>query len=416
MRVERVGVGGLRQRVGRVELEPFGQALVGGDPQPLVAGIPEAADLRDVSEGAAGLDQAARRERGERPHAVDELVDVAGDAEVVTPGPEIAHHDAQVAPDLALNVHVPRLEARGLEVRRDRRGRQPGRPGGGDRAVQTDEAGEGQRDGERRVGARGRHHVRHRLVPQERVSGPHRRLPVLEGIPHDPDARLEGVLGLVHAVPAGAHAHEGSGRGVEEHEPVLGVGGRHQAVEAKAQVQREVGGGLEAVLDEEPEGLLHDVARAVAERDREGVAAAGLEVGQAREPEVAGIGVEVGVLEAPPFPAELEGMAPAQVAHGVGEHQGGVGAALREARGSAEIQAEAVDRDLRQREGGRDADVHPVIGRVELCVRGERDVDPVEAEARLVHEPLAEDVRLVQGADLPVRLPGVPETGDRVPL
>ena len=78
-------------------------------------------------------------------------------------------------------------------------------------------------------------------------------------------------------------------------------------------------------------------------------------------------------------------MAPAQVAHGVGEHHGRIGAALREARGSAEVQAQAVDGDLRQGEGGRDAHAHPVVGRVELRVRGERDVDAVEAEAGLVH-------------------------------
>jgi hypothetical protein len=47
---------------------------------------------------------------------------------------------------------------------------------------------------------------------------------------------------------------------------------------------------------------------------------------------------------------------------------------------------------------------------------GSNDIDAVEPESNLVHEIRFEDMRLVQRHDLPVRVPGVAETGHRVEL
>ena len=74
--------------------------------------------------------------------------------------------------------------------------------------------------------------------------------------------------------------------------------------------------------------------------------------------------------------------------------------------GSAEVEAHALDGDLGQDDRRRDAVVDPVVLGVVRHVGRERDVDAVEAEARLVHDARAEDVGVVQGADLAVRAAG----------
>ena len=94
-----------------------------------------------------------------------------------------------------------------------------------------------------------------------------------------------------------------------------------------------------------------------------------------------------------------------------------VGAALRKIRArSAEVESEPGHGDLRQADRAGDAVVDAEIGGVDLEVRLEGDVDAVEAEPRLVHQIRAEDVGLVQGHDLAVRVAGVAETGNGVAL
>ena len=260
--------------------------------------------------------------------------------------------------------------------------------------------------------------VRHRLVAQERVGRPHRRPAVLERIPGDTHPRLDVVLVAVDLV-AGTTVPdlvEGDAGGIEVHEAVVRLGGRHQEVPADPHLQGYVGADLEVVLHEEAERLLGEVAVDVAEGHGESTPPPGLEVGQARIGERAAVGAEVDVVEGASLTPELEGVAAARVAEGVGEHVGGVGAALREPVGSAEVQPHALNGDLGEDGGRRDPAVDPVALRIVGHVGRERDVDAVIAEARLVHDARAEDTRVVQGADLPVGGPGVPEPGDGVAL
>ena len=117
LRVQRVGVGRLRQRVRPVELQPVRQPAVGGDPQAVVVREAEAGDLGDVAERGARQDRARRRHGRKRPHAVDELIDVAGHAQPIALRAEVADHRAGVAAELTLDVDVPGLHASGCEVR-----------------------------------------------------------------------------------------------------------------------------------------------------------------------------------------------------------------------------------------------------------------------------------------------------------
>src|SRR4029450_2936191 len=104
-----------------------------------------------------------------------------------------------------------------------------------------------------------------------------------ERVPDDADARLEVVLVVVDLVAAGlAHLQQLGGRGVEVDEAVLRLGRRDDAGVAQAELDARVRFQTDVVLYEESERLLGDVAVEVAERDREGRAAPGLEVREAR--------------------------------------------------------------------------------------------------------------------------------------
>ena len=79
---------------------------------------------------------------------------------------------------------------------------------------------------------------------------------------------------------------------------------------------------------------------------------------------------------------------------------------------AAEVQAEALNRDLRQRDRAVDADVDAEVRRVDDHVRIEVDADAVVADARFVDQRLAEDVRLVDRQDLAVAAARVAEVSN----
>src|SRR5947208_12603273 len=124
---------------------------------------------------------------------------------------------------------------------------------------------------------------------------------------------------------------------------------------------------------------------------------------------------EVVVVEAPHLAAELERMPPGQLAQGVGVHEDRVGAPLRESGRPSEIHR-PLNVDLRQPQIGVDAVVDAEGRRIELGVRVEGDEDPIQAEAEIVDHARAERVGLAEGEDLALRLAGVSEAGDVVPL
>ena len=206
------------------------------------------------------------------------------------------------------------------------------------------------------------------------------------------------------------------GGGVEDHEAVLRLAWRHDRVVPQPQLEREVRPRSQAVLHEEAEPVCPDVGRTVAQGHGEVVALACLEGREAAELKRAGVGREAVGHDVVELATELDGLAPAEVARRVGPPETRVGAPLREIRGPAEIQAQPDDGDLRDANRRRHAVVDAVVGRVQLGVWLERDVDPVETESRFVHEVRSKDVCLVESHDLAVRLPRVAESRDGVEL
>src|SRR2546427_3647461 len=122
------------------------------------------------------------------------------------------------------------------------------------------------------------------------------------------------------------------------------------------------------------------------------------------------------MLAPPNLTTELDDVMPAQVRRRVSASNRRDRTAVWEPGWSAEVQVEALDRDLGQREQEVDAVADAKIRRVDLQVRIEGDVQPVEAKPRLVHERLAEDVRFVDRHDLPVTAARVAEVRHGVAL
>ena len=206
------------------------------------------------------------------------------------------------------------------------------------------------------------------------------------------------------------------GRRVEHDEPVLCLLRGEIRVEPHAEIERQVPADLVRVAREESVRLHADIGRPVAQRDGEVAAKARLKAREAWEGEGAGVGRKAIAPETAPLAAELERMVAARQRRRIGDDVGRVFASLRKPLRATEVQADAVDGDLRQADGPRDTGLDAEAGLVELGVRIEGDVDPVESKPRLVHEALAEDVRFVQRHDLPVRVARIAEAGNRVAL
>src|SRR5205807_3703098 len=163
-------------------------------------------------------------------------------------------------------------------------------------------------------------------------------------------------------------------------------------VVAQAELQLQVPSGGDAVLNEGAERLGEEVVGSIAERNVERIAQPGLKCGNARIGKGASIQVEAGMLAPPNLPTELDDVIPAQVRRRVSPGNRRDRAAVWKPGRSAEVQVEALDRDLRQRDREVDTDADAEIRRVDHSVGIEGDVQPVEAQPRLVHERLAEDV------------------------
>ncbi len=304
-----------------------------------------------------------------------------------------------------------------VEILADGHGRKPPGQCCRLRAVETDVARERERRCQRRVGRRPRHRVGHGLIDRARVRGTHRGPPVARRIPDHAEARRYIVGGVVDRVAsAGSDAHQLPRRRIEDDEPVLRFLRRAIRVEPDAKIERQVPADLIRVAHEEPVRQHADVGRPIAQCDGEVAAEACLEACHAREGELARVGNEAYATETPPLTAELQRMVAARQRRSVRDHVGRVLASLRESLRAAEVECDTIDNDLRQGEGPRDAGVDAERRRVQHGVRVERDVDPVEPGTRLVHQPLAEDVRFVQRADLTVRVTRIAEAGNRVEL
>ena len=86
------------------------------------------------------------------------------------------------------------------------------------------------------------------------------------------------------------------------------------------------------------------------------------------------------------------------------------------AAGSAEVQRGTTDTHLWQPNWLRDPVIDSEVARVEQLIRNKRDVNSIEAKARLVGQRRTEDVRFVERKDLAPRLAGVAKARDGVSL
>ena len=152
--IERVGVERLRPGVRGVELQTARQAFGDGHPGGVVARKAAALHLRDVAEGGARKYGAGGRQGGEGPNAVDGLIDVARDPKVRAAGARVSQRHGQLAGELPLHVHVPRLHRRVPEPGIDRRRGEPCGPRRLDRADEGDRACRRERRGEWRIAGR----------------------------------------------------------------------------------------------------------------------------------------------------------------------------------------------------------------------------------------------------------------------
>src|SRR6185312_13831631 len=117
-------------------------------------------------------------------------------------------------------------------------------------------------------------------------------------------------------------------------------------------------------------------------------------VGSARESNIANAQAEVGNQIAASLATNLQRVPATQQRCRIRQNAEGVVTSLREARGSAEVQTDVRDDNLRNtdRTAQAIADVH--AGRIDQVGRVEDDRDPVQSETRFVDEARAEDMGL----------------------
>src|SRR6185369_18021652 len=86
----------------------------------VVARISRALDLHDVVQDRVWPERIGRRKARERPSAaIDWLVDISRDSEVSSLRTKVAYGHAEILPDFALDVEVPRLHVSIVEIRVD---------------------------------------------------------------------------------------------------------------------------------------------------------------------------------------------------------------------------------------------------------------------------------------------------------
>ena len=146
------------------------------------------------------------------------------------------------------------------------------------------------------------------------------------------------------------------------------------------------------------------------------VAEAALKGRDAREVELTGVEGEALLVRAPVLAADLENVRAIEVRRGVGGGERDDSPTLREIERTTEVEGQARDNDLRERERLVDADIHPQVGRVGHEVGVERDVDAVVADACFVDELFVDDVGFVDRQHLALAVARVAETRNGVEL
>ena len=235
--------------------------------------------------------------------------------------------------------------------------------------VETNRAGEGKRDGHRRVRARACHHARHGLVHEDCVGCAHRRPAVFEWIPGEAETRLKVLVVLViDLIDVGANSYERGAVRVEDNEAVVALGRRHVPLVTQAKLERQVRPQLIVVLHEEAERTLGDAASLIAECYAERVRRAIKERGDGRKVEQAGSHPEIIVEKLSVLAAGLEYVSPTEITDSVGNNKGRVAAPGRDICWPTEIEAASGDADLRESDGCCNAIKDAEICWVELAL------------------------------------------------
>src|ERR1043166_9004779 len=110
---------------------------------------------------------------------------------------EVTDGHCEIASDFALDVEMPRLHVRMVEIRIDIVGREAGRSRDGGGVLERDGAAERTRIRKRRIRRHRSHHVSYRLVGEDGVGCTHRSLSIVEWIPGDTEAWLEVLVVLL---------------------------------------------------------------------------------------------------------------------------------------------------------------------------------------------------------------------------
>ena len=352
-------------------------------------------------------------EAGNRADAVDALVPIANDSQVMA----LASHIRRLEHDsgrFMLHIEVVREDHAVAEVRIDGVDCRPGRGRRGEWVGQADVGGVVHGRGKWRVGAQAQHDIGGRLIVIDTESAANHGLAAAERIVRKPDARPEiRELLPVRLRPVHADLDQRIARKIVDREPIVLLVGDAVILPAQAQVQRQPGRDLVIVLDERPERVHVERRRGRPGCLRGLSRGTGQERGQCPECQhAAGAAVEIVVGETPELAAHADGVLAADPADGVAVLIGGVAAPLRSSGDAPEGQRSR-NRDIREhRRGGCDTERGRIFGED----RVERNPQPVETGAQFVGQARRENPGVAEREEVPPRRPLIAESRQVVAL
>ena len=235
-------------------------------------------------------------------------------------------------------------------------------------------------------------------------------------VPRHADARLEvPVVLLIDLVNVDPHAEKRCRALVEDDELVVPFCRRDVPLVAHAEFEREPVANGDAILKEQTDRALIDVAPPFAERDVERVGRAGEKRRHARKVEHPGALGEVLVDEVPVLAAEADRVPAARARECVHEHVRRVVPAHRQRSRTAEVEGPGDDH-LRQPDRARNPVADAELRWIELVRRIGSSAQAAAAESRFVEQRWSKHVRLGDGRHAGERPRDLTEPRDAVAL
>ena len=211
-----------------------------------------------------------------------------------------------------------------------------------------------------------------------------------------------------------ADADEGSGRWIEDDEPVVPLAGRHVPFVAQTEFQHQVCSRFVIVLDKESQYSLSDAARLTAQCHAERVCDAGNKGVYRGEIKRAGALTEIVVQKLPVFSPELQRMRAIKPTKRVSHDKSGIAPTRRLCCWTSKIQVPAGDANLWQADRLSDTVTNAEICGIELRIRRRTGREPTNAGAQFVDDVGTEGMRFAQCEDLSQSAAGVTKPGDGV--